>query len=204
MIVPAVTTRLEADSTAAALIQRWPDVDRETAASLCALIWVETGRGQSCKNWNVGNLSASETWATSPNNKAWRPPWFEVTPESSERLRRLHEAMLAGRAPRAFRAYDSVVEGMAAFLSLLRSPPYTNVLEAARTGETLPFIKALSTRYSADYTDAHIPAFADSRAIFVPLVAGQPAPTPSLFGGGLAAGGSGMLLVYLAAKALLG
>lgn len=194
-VVARVRTPLEPDAVRDSLLKAWPEIDRETAASLLALVWVETGRGASCNNWNVGNLSASETY--SPR---YRPAWFELTADSSDRMRALHAAMLRKEAPSAFRSYPSLAHGMADYVRLLRSPAYRNVLEAAATGETLPFIKALKTRYSKDYGDQHIPAFSDCRDVFIPLVSHLPAPklsntpTPSAQGG--------IALALLLAKAL--
>lgn len=196
-VVPRQTTRLEADETRDALLLAWPEVDRETAASLLSLLWVETGRGASCQNWNVGNLSASPRYP----GDVWRPPWFEMTESSTERDARLHQKMLAKQAPEAFRSYRSLTEGMRDFVRLIRLPQYRPVLEAAQTGEILPFVKALSQKYSADYSPDHWPAFSDCRQVFVPLVSHLPAPKPGLFSpsgeGGLATAALLLALKYL-------
>jgi len=195
-IVPKVTTPLEPDAVRDSLLKAWPSIDRETAASLLSLIWVETGRGRSCHNWNVGNLSASETY---PGPK-YRPAWYTIGPDSSERMKRLHQMMLEKKAPSAFRAFPTLSHGMADYVSLLRKPLYAPVLEAAATGEIIPFVKALSQRYSKDYGSAHWPAFSDCREVFKPMVAHLPAP--KLGSLNLPSGQGGIALALMLAKAL--
>jgi len=187
-VVPAVATPISAEHARDALRASMPGIDRESAALLLALIWVETARGTGCFNWNVGNLTASDKWG----GGAWRPPWF--APSSDPHLNDLHTRMLAGQAPSAFRAYDSLPDGFADFARVLKST-FPTVLKAAATGDAAAFVSALhDSRYSTDYNARHIPTFRDLAAHFAELVASFPA-------GAIAAGGSalvalGVLLIW--------
>jgi len=152
-IVPAVSTPITAEQARVALVAAMPVIDRETGALLLALIWIETARGN-LKNFNAGNISAGPQW---PGN-AWRPPWFDLaTAASSPRLLDLHEKMLHGQAPSAFRAYGSLVEGFQDFVRVLKAQ-FPTVLAAARTGDARAFVQALhESGYSRDYSPAHVP-----------------------------------------------
>lgn len=167
-IVPAVVTPISAEHARDALAAAMPGIDRESAALLLSLIWVETARGH-LMNWNAGNITASAAWA----GDAWRPPWF--APSEDPRLAALHERMLAGTAPSAFRAYNSATEGFADFAHVLQRQ-FSSVLEAARSGNPAAFVQALhDSGYSRDYTLAHVPTFAQLRELFAPLVSHFPA-----------------------------
>lgn len=165
-----------------------PGIDRESASLLLALIWVETARGHVVNN-NVGNITASDAWP----GGAWRPPWF--APSSDPHLAELHARMLAGQAPSAFRAYDSLPEGFADFARVLQHT-FPSVLEAARTGDAAAFVSALhDSRYSTDYNARHIPTFRDLSAKFASLVASFPAGVAGGVAGGAALAAIGLLLV---------
>lgn len=172
-VVPATITPITREQAAAGLLASWPEVDRETAAQLLALMWIETGGGQKAVQFNPGNLSASETYPT-----LWRPPWYEVTPESADRLRRLHEAMLVGRAPKAFRAYPSWEHGFHDWVGFLQRN-YKPLLAAAATGDVATFRAELERKYSLDYGPEHDAGLARARDSFRELVSSQPAPKPA-------------------------
>jgi hypothetical protein len=181
-VVPAVATQMSAEHARDALRASMPGIDRESAALLLALIWVETGQGVHCFNWNVGNITASDAWG----GGAWRPPWF--APSSDPHLSELHTRMLAGQAPSAFRAYDSLPQGFADFVHTLQSS-FPSVLKAAATGDAAAFVAALhDSRYSTDYNASHIPTFRTLATHFAELVASFPA-------GSVAAGAGGALVV---------
>ena len=187
-VVSAVATQISAEHARDALRASMPGIDRESAALLLALIWVETGRGVHCYNWNVGNITASDAWG----GGAWRPPWF--TPSADPHLAELHARMLAGQAPSAFRAYDSLPDGFADFVRTLQHS-FPSVLKAAATGDAAAFVAALhDSRYSTDYTAAHIPTFRDLAAHFAELVASFPAGAIAAGGGALVA--LGVLLIW--------
>ena len=118
-------------------------------ANLAALLALETDRGRAIQNGNVGNLSAGAAYA----GPVWRPPWFEIDESSNPKLRALHERMLAGTAPSAFRSYDSVEQGAADFARLLLTPGYTHLLDAAAGTDADAFRRALAERYSPDYAN---------------------------------------------------
>jgi len=190
-VVPAVSTPISAEHARDALLAASPGLDRESAALLLALIWVETGRGN-LQNWNVGNITANDAWP----GGAWRPPWFAPN-QTSPHLAELHERMLRGQAPSAFRAYDSAPEGFRDFIAQLRHT-FPTVLEAARTGNPATFVQALhDSNYSRDYTFAHVPTFAQLREHFGPLVASLPA---GVAGAGGVASALGLALVLLALR----
>ena len=188
-VVPAVATQISAEHARDALRASMPGIDRESAALLLALIWVETGSGVHCYNNNVGNITASDAWS----GGAWRPPWFE--PSSDPHLNDLHTRMLAGQAPSAFRAYDSLTDGFADFVRTLKST-FPTVLTAAATGDPAAFVSALhDSRYSTDYNAAHIPTFRDLAAHFASLVASFPGGAGGVVAGGSAIVALGVLLI---------
>lgn len=121
----------------------------DEAALLLALVWIETGAGRSVQNFSPGNVTASETY----EGNAWRPPWFELSPASTDRERQLHADMLAGKAPRAFRAFATLEAGMTDFVHVLRRN-FPEVLSAAKRGNPDAFRVALSQAYSGDYKNA--------------------------------------------------
>jgi hypothetical protein len=169
-IVPVSYTTLAPRPVAVALDAAFraagTPVPRAALELFAALIGVESG-GKVASN-NVGNLSAAgfvngvET--TSYTGDAWRPPWFaEPTPESSERNKNLHAAMLAGKAPSAFRAYATIGDGIRAYAALIAKRfPY--LVDAAKTGDVHQFRLALDRGYSADYTAAHEATFDSLRS----------------------------------------
>jgi hypothetical protein len=124
------------------------DAPRKVLELLLALVWVETGRGKSCQNFNVGNITASNAFS----GDAWRPTWFDLDDggKKTERDVFLHNEMLAGRAPFAFRAYPSLQAGCADFIRIL-DRSFSNVLEAAEDGDPEEFREALAEKYSKDY-----------------------------------------------------
>jgi hypothetical protein len=152
-IVPAVATPITAEQARVALVAAMPGIDRETGSLLLALVWIETARGH-LMNWNAGNITAGPRW----EGLAWRPPWFELEDaQSSPKLLELHERMLRGTAPSAFRAYSSLLEGFQDFARVLRGQ-FPTVLAAAATGDARAFVTALhDSGYSRDYSPAHVP-----------------------------------------------
>lgn len=160
-------------------------------ANLAVIAAVETGRGKSVQNFNIGAISAAPSYEF----EVWRPPWFEPpTPSSTARNRHLHAEMKAGRAPAAFRAYDSAEEGAEDFArQLLKTFP--EVLRAAE-GESADALRvALSQSYSKDYADPrHTATLAKLQREF-----GLKGSEPTLFAGG----GAAAALLVLVVLALL-
>lgn len=175
-IVPRQVTPASSSEAMAAVKEAYisvmghePELSRELPL-LMALVWLETGRGQSLNNHNVGNISASPNY----NGNAWLPPWFEVDDTSSERNIKLHEAMLNHEAPSAFRAYDSLDDGAHDFMVQLNRT-FPEVLEAAADGSPEGFRNALAQAYSKDYRNTPPKTF-ESLAKefgFVPNVGGK-------------------------------
>jgi len=168
-IVPAVSTPITAEQATVALVAAMPGIDRETGTLLLSLVWIETARGH-LMNFNAGNITASDKW---PGN-AWRPPWFELSTANTPHLLELHEKMLHGQAPSAFRAYGSLLEGFQDFAHVLRAQ-FKSVLEAARSGDARAFVTALhDSGYSRDYSPAHVPSMTSLQAELGPHFASFP------------------------------
>jgi hypothetical protein len=191
-VVPMHTTPLTPTEARDGLLAAMPGLNRPTAALLLALVWLETARGRSVQNFNVGNITANDRWTGS----AWLPPWF-APGQTDPHLRDLHERMIAGTAPMAFRAYGSAAEGFADFARVLNSQ-FRSVVAAAGTGDPAAFVHALhDSGYSRDYNVTHIASVSQLRDQFEALVAHLPA------GAGVAAGGAFVLGAALIAIALL-
>lgn len=187
------STPLSAEHKRDALAAALPGLDRESAALLLALVQVETG-GVPMNN-NAGNISASSRW----EGDAWRPPWFEPG-NPNPKLAALHERMLKGEAPSAFRSYPTAAAGFADFARVLKST-FPSVLAAAKTGDPRDFVLALhDSGYSRDYSAAHIPTFVSLREKFAPLVAHLPAGAAGAAGGVAALGLFAIGLYFLARK----
>lgn len=114
--------------------------------NLTVLAAIETGRGKSMKNNNLGNISASPRY----QGLAWRPPWFDPAPDAPARMKSLHEAMLKGTAPSAFRAYTSPLAGAEDFARQLVHT-FPEVLDAAKQTDANILRLALGQKYSRDY-----------------------------------------------------
>jgi len=118
------------------------------------LTQVETGGHATCNN--VGNLSAGGFYNGAEHINYptyWRPPWYSVSTDNAKLLA-LHDRMLKGTAPSAFRAYQTVEAGIADFVGLIVRK-FGNLVDAARSGDVHEFRLALDTGYSPDYTEAH-------------------------------------------------
>jgi hypothetical protein len=155
-VVPRRNTSLSPSTIVDAVRDAWSELAGSAPSSdvlraLSALVLIETKRGTSVQNYNLGNLSAGSSYG----GNVWRPPWFDFDggTNTTERNLHLHEEMLAGRAPSAFRAYSSPEEGAKDFVRLLRGTSYQNVLQAAESGSADAFRRALSERYSKDYAN---------------------------------------------------
>ena len=154
-IVPRVHVKLEPKPAARALAgalagaaKRPPPL--ELVRVLLAMIWFETGGAPA--NGNPGNLMAASlvggrevsTW----RGPAWRPPFYELTVSSSPGDIASHAAMLAGKEPTAFRAYqgpNGLEAGLADYLTLL-AHRFPKMLTAAASGD----LGAFSESYVRD------------------------------------------------------
>ena len=182
--------------------------------TLLALIWLET-LGHSPGN-GVGNISAAgfvngaevSHWP----GLAWRPPWFaDPAPDASPRTLELHQAMLEGQEPSAFRAYASRAEALTDWLALL-AHKFPQMLSAAATGD----VDALAVAYvSSGYTVPEASATAvaanlrgeisslDKSGAFTGLAVAPPVPGPveSVVGAGFVLVILGTLGIWAARRA---
>lgn len=111
-------------------------LSRRQRCHMLAQIAIETAQGRSIQNNNVGNLIVSSAQLTS--RPFWRPSWFELDEQSSERDIELHQLMIEGKEPQAFRAYGSLDEGLADYLRMVRSS-FPSLLSA---GSPAAFVRA--------------------------------------------------------------
>jgi hypothetical protein len=154
-VVPRVTTPLSAADAAVAVVRAYhelfgQDPTKRALVSMLSLVWIETAQGTQVKNNNFGNISASRSFG----GDAWRPPWFDFDGGTAitEQNISLHERMLKGQAPEAFRAYPTREAGALDFVRQLRGS-FPEVLAAAELGDADAFRVALSQKYSHDYRD---------------------------------------------------
>lgn len=172
-VVPTQSTPISKEQAFSALVRTWgPDLTRQLARGLLSLIWIETARGGSVKNFNPGNISANPK--TYPG-LVWLPPWVaEPTDETSPRNVSLHAAMLKGQAPSAFRAYNSLDEGFIDFVRQIKRS-FPEVIAGAQTGSPDDFRVALSQKYSHDYRNvAATKTFESFFKLFDPIVSSLP------------------------------
>ena len=180
--VPATATPVTLDTAAYALLTaaraQGLSLTRVGALLFLALVWVETGRGKSTIQHNVGNVMARgyrtngveySVWS----GDYWRPAWFNDTSSAT------YQRMLNGQAPSAFRAYDSLVDGMADYVAVLFGK--SGLVQAANSGDVSAFVDVLSRTYSPDYGPSHVKTFTslvndfDAQGIYLEL--GQAAPS---------------------------
>ena len=178
-VVPRRTTPLAASEAQAAVASALRstfgrDMSRELPW-LMALVWIETARGKSVQNFNVGNISASSSFP----GDAWRPPWFDLEggTAATERNVALHEAMLKGQAPSAFRAYSSLELGTLDFARQLKAS-FPEVVAAAGENDATAFRDALAQRYSRDYRNTPPENFAQLAREFGVSEPGGPGRVP--------------------------
>ena len=119
------------------------DPHQDMAALMLAQISLETAGGAKCSNHNVGNISSSDTVAAD----YFRPPWFTVDDSSSPKLKELHQGMLDGKVPRAFRSYADFFAGVADYVAVANK---LGVLEAARSGDATQVATAIKHAYTPD------------------------------------------------------
>lgn len=156
--VPATRTPIsENDAQRDVTIVLTESLARVPPEPLCtwfmALAWVETAHGQSVVQNNLGNVTAGASWS----GDYWRPPWYPEPPP--EKYKELHARMLAGQAPRAFRAYPTSLDGWKDFArEFLRRK---SLVQAAMADDATAFVRALvDTGYSSDYKPEHVATFA--------------------------------------------
>lgn len=113
---------------------------------MLAQINIETANGEACNNNNPGNLTIEET----TSRDFFRPLWYREEDATTPRLKQLHDLMLEGKAPRAFRAYDTLDQGTADYVAELKKR-YPSILRAAESGDAATFASAIkSSGYAPD------------------------------------------------------
>lgn len=117
------------------------DPHQDMAALLLAQISLETARGKSCQNHNVGNITTFEGAAD-----YYRPIWFNEG-QTNPHLIVLHEAMKKNAAPRAFRSFASFGGGVAGYVAAAK---HLSVVEAARTGDAETMATVIRSAYAPD------------------------------------------------------
>ncbi len=196
-VVAAKNTPISKEQALAALQKAWGVVmSRELARSLLSLIWIETAGTQAMKNFNPGNISASDQYS----GMLWRPPWYpEPTSDTPQKYADLHKAMLNKTAPSGFRAYGSLEDGFRDFVNQLRHS-FPEVVAAGEHGTPDQFRQALSQKYSHDYRNPQATAtFEKLQAGFAPVVAHLPSGGSHRAGlAAVALTAAGLGAVYLA------
>lgn len=146
-------TTLSAPAAAAELVEAHRAVEGRTPTlSLAELelahVWLETNRSQGMWFHNWGNLSAGGFVQTPSGpverlswQDVWRPPWYESPPAASQAA--LHDKMLAGQAPSAFRALPNHREGAAGYVRLLARPAFRGMAEAGNRGDPRGYAAAV-------------------------------------------------------------
>ena len=147
-IVPVLAASLEARGT---------PPTQELLGGLMSQIWIETGRGDSLFNNGVGNVSASKSYP----GLIIRPPWYDAESIAARqdgptktRYLKLHQDMLNGKAPRAFRAYETLREGMDDYVDKLHTR-FPTVLAAAKTGDARALAQAIYDSYYCHSPQCH-------------------------------------------------
>lgn len=209
--VPAVATPVSLDEARASLSLVAPsDWSGIVFVYVLALLWVECARGRAVIAHNCGNLAAGGyaknkagewvdvAWWT---GSYWRPGWYASPPEA--RYQDLHERMLRGEAPSAFRAYPSREAGVRSYVKLLADKRFAGVIAAARRDDPKAFVEALrDSGYSKDYGAAHVPTF---RSLVAELRGSEPSVAPDAkpgeTGSGLLVGAGIAIAVVAIAKA---
>lgn len=199
--VPATPTPLSSAETAPAFIRAWASVfgdlpRRSEAEWLLALLWNENARGRAIIQHNWGNLSTRP----SPDRDYWRPPWFDAAkiaemdePKRSQ-MQRIHERMLAGQEPEAFRAWPDHETGARQWMSQLKRT-FPEILRAAKKNSAVAMQDAVAEKYCASPACKTIaPSYRSLRNEIRDqgLFANLPGSSSSTGGGWLVLGGAGL------------
>jgi hypothetical protein len=144
--VPRVETPFQEASIAELLrlelVAQGLDPHQDMAALLLAQIALETARGHSCQNHNVGNITTHDSVMVD----FYRPIWF-APGQTDPHLAVLHDAMLKNAAPRAFRSFPNFIAGVAVYVSTAK---HLSVVEAARTGDAETMATVIRSAYAPD------------------------------------------------------
>jgi hypothetical protein len=157
--VQRIFTPVTPKQAATILMRVWPKVSekptREQARLILAQIWLETAAGKQMVQYNWGNttISSNPPDFPPPSPPFWRPPWFTIGEESSDRMKYLNAKMLEGKAPSAFRAYKDHDDGALHHLSMVKNQ-FPILWKASQTGDPEQFAKAIfDSRYASREID---------------------------------------------------
>lgn len=119
-----------------------PELSQSLLSLLLAQIWIETGEGKNCFNFNVGNITGDF------NGDFWPAPWMILDDNSSERYKTLNALALEGKAPSKFRAYPNLDSGIIDYLSLLKRR-FPTIIAAASENSSQAMAEAIfSSKYA--------------------------------------------------------
>lgn len=146
--VPATVTPLSSAETAPAFLSAWANVfggkpSITEAEWLLAFLWNENAKGKAIVQHNWGNLSSS-----GQSGDFWRAPWFDrAKVEAMDEPRRtlylnIHERMLRGEEPSAFRAFPDHATGARTWLQRLRDR-FPSILRAAKADSAVAMQDAI-------------------------------------------------------------
>lgn len=156
--VRKLNTRWDPATVIAVLVSLLPGLDRWSAAAMLAQMGLETGwKGEECWNWNLGNISADpQRWT----GDYWVPPWVHNERDP------LHELYVAGKVPKAFRAYADLEAGVRGYVTALQRY-FPEILAAYKTQDPMTVWKAIRAHYMPDKlsTAKEYQAFANWRAL---------------------------------------
>lgn len=153
-----------AQAVADGLLLLGEQATQEQAGLLLAQVALETAQGKACNNNNPGNITANDKTYT---GSYFRPLWFEPDANASARIKQLHELMVQGKAPRAFRAYSTLREGFLAYFRELEHD-FKSLLAASRTGDPQDFADAIrSSGYTPDAPDSTASSIAKLQSEFI-------------------------------------
>lgn len=161
--VPRSTTPVDEAAMRSIIEQVYPLVfGREPTpgevAMYMAHLHLETGGYDRIIQHNPGNISAGGIYAGkekfNSRRNYWRPPWFADDDHT------LHQYMLDGKAPSAFRAYSNLGAGVQDYFAVLKKRPA--MVEAARAGDAGDF--ATAVRESGYTPDLNVGPVTDSLA----------------------------------------
>lgn len=107
-----------------------------------AQTYLETAGWNAIYNYNVGNLAASTNYP----GDSYPAFWSTVDANSSERYKKLNAQMLQGKAPAAFRSYNSLAEGVAAYAERMQNR-FPEILTAADSGDPQAVANAIMVKY---------------------------------------------------------
>lgn len=147
--VPATATPLGAAEQVPIFLDAWASVFGDQPARsqaewlLGGLLWNENAKGRAIIQHNWGNLSS-----TGKSGDFWRPPWFDqakidqMEGARQRRMQRLHDRMVRGEEPSAFRAWPDHATGARVWLSRLRDT-FPGILRAAKRNSARALAKAV-------------------------------------------------------------